>query len=125
MIDCVAFITWSTLFYICLLTTLLPIESLYTMDNLIQLAINIFDPFKIYRKYVIKPLVDVGLVALGTYKEKTQDSMTSARELILRIAFSFFAAAVIIWTAIFMYVAFYYAYMPTVAHMRPVYMQFQ
>lgn len=91
--------------------------------TILESFLNIVDPFKIYRKYVIRPLVDIGLAVLGNYKEKTQDSMSSIRDIILRVAIGLFAGAIITWTAVFMYIAFYYAYMPTVAHMRPVHMQ--
>jgi len=32
---------------------------------------------------------------------------------------------VIIWIAVLMYVSFYYAYMPTVSHVRPVFLLFK
>lgn len=33
--------------------------------------------------------------------------------------------AMIIWVSIFMYVAFYYAYMPSISHVRPIHVQFE
>lgn len=93
--------------------------------GLIDVFMNIIDPFKIYRKYIFKPFFELFFTLLSHYRSKTKNGMTSARGIILRTAIIIFCAAIIIWTAIFMYIAFYYAYMPSVAHMRPVYMQFQ
>lgn len=33
--------------------------------------------------------------------------------------------AMIIWVSIFLYIAFYYAYMPSISHVRPIHVQFE
>lgn len=90
-----------------------------------KLALNVVDPFKIYRNYIIGPIFDIFYAAIDGYKARTKDSVSSVKDVVLKVAVGIFAAAIIIWTAIFMYIAFYYGYMPAVAHMRPVYMQFK
>lgn len=93
--------------------------------GLISLLLVLFDPFGIIRNYIMKPATDVLFGAYSFYKDKTANSVLSAREVIIRLGIIMFAGSVIIWTAIFMYIAFYYTYMPAIAHMRPVNMQFE
>jgi len=47
------------------------------------------------------------------------------RELVFKGAGVALVAAVIVWVAIFLYVAFYYTYIPSVSHIRPVHLQFR
>lgn len=58
-------------------------------------------------------------------KTKADQKVDSMRELVLRIGLVAFVVALIIWTAVFMYASFYYAYMPAISHNRPVHMQFK
>ncbi|XP_074630512.1 uncharacterized protein LOC141889202 [Acropora palmata] len=43
---------------------------------------------------------------------------------VVRIFFWYCTVSVIIWIAVLMYVSFYYAYMPTMSHVRPVFLHF-
>jgi len=87
--------------------------------------VNIIDPFKIMRNLIFWPIIDMFSTILNHYKNRTKDGVTSAKDIILRISVIAFATALIIWASIFMYVAFYYTYMPTTAHIRPVHLQFR
>ena len=49
----------------------------------------------------------------------------ASREIVLRFCFSFLTVLGLLWLAILMYLGFYYAYMPTVRHVKPVHLQFQ
>jgi seipin len=60
--------------------------------------------------------------AINDYRERTIDEL---RELVLKAGVVALVAAVIIWVSIFLYVAFYYTYMPSISHVRPVHLQFE
>jgi seipin len=60
--------------------------------------------------------------AINDYRQRTVDEI---RELVLKAGVVTLVAAVIIWVSIFLYVAFYYTYMPSISHVRPVHLQFQ
>lgn len=94
------------------------------------LFINLVDPFGLLRKIVVQPAL--GTAALfGFYDERAVDSCAgepynaSARDIAVKATFLAFATAVIIWMSIFMYIAFYYTYMPAIEHIRPVHIQFE
>lgn len=96
------------------------------------LLINLVDPFGLLRKVVVQPAL--GTAALfgfydaraasddSCYGERTN---ASARDIAVKATFLAFATAVIIWMSIFMYIAFYYTYMPAIEHIRPVHIQFE
>lgn len=82
-------------------------------------------PIEVLRNYIFQPVVDRTTTTYEGYKRRTTDRVVSARELIFKTAIVVLAAAVIIWLAIFMYIVFYYTYMPIITHIRPVHMQFE
>ena len=59
---------------------------------------------------------------INNYRQRTVDEL---RELIFKGAGVALVAAIVIWVAIFLYVAFYYTYIPSVSHIRPVHLQFR
>ena len=58
-------------------------------------------------------------------QEKTTQSVQSARDAVFRGGLVVISAVLIIWISIFLYTAFYYAYMPSMSHVRPVHLQFK
>lgn len=74
---------------------------------------------------VLNPILDITGAAFVHYKEKTNKGVTSARGIAVKLTVGAMAAAIIIWTSVFMYIAFYYTYMPAIGHIRPVHMQFK
>lgn len=82
-------------------------------------------PFEMLRGYIIQPVLDRTQNTYDDYRSRTKQSVISAREIFFKLGILALAAAVIIWMAIFMYIAFYYTYMPAIAHIRPVHMQFK
>lgn len=82
-------------------------------------------PFELLRGYIIQPMRDRTQATYDDYKNRTAQGVVSLREIIIKLAILALAAAVIIWMAVFMYIAFYYTYMPAIAHIRPVHMQFK
>lgn len=107
------------------------------------------DPFKIGRNYIVKPLFNLASNLYEETLEKTKNGVLSVRDIILRVIIILMAIVIILWTAGFMYVvsilfwswigvwkneslwcnnyfqAFYYAYMPSITHTRPVHIQFK
>lgn len=96
-----------------------------TKMGILDLAINMLDPFGILRSRLFNPAAEFIMAIYDYYRAKTKEGVLSVRDLVLRIGFVAFALSIIVWTAVFMYVAFYYAYMPAIAHVRPVHMQFK
>lgn len=82
-------------------------------------------PFELLRGYIVQPVVDGTQTRIDNVKFRTKQGVISARELVIKLAILALAAALIIWMAVFMYIAFYYTYMPSIAHTRPVHMQFK
>lgn len=64
-----------------------------------------------------------GTVAL--YKKKTTDGVNNIREVIFRGTVVALTTALLVWLSIFMYLAFYYTFVPVISHERPVHLQFR
>jgi Putative adipose-regulatory protein (Seipin). len=60
-----------------------------------------------------------------TFNNYRQRTVVELRELVFKGAGVALISAVVIWVAIFLYVAFYYTYIPSVSHIRPVHLQFR
>lgn len=95
------------------------------MNILLRFIVFSCDPFGLWRRFLIRPVVNVGLKVYDQVKTKADQKVDSARELLLRFGLIAFAVALIIWAAVFLYAAFYYAYMPAISHTRAVHMQFK
>lgn len=61
----------------------------------------------------------------NNYRQRTANNVQEIRELFVKGGVVALVAAFILWIAIFLYVAFYYAYMPSISHVRPVHLQFK
>lgn len=109
------------------------------MSNMI---LKILDPFHIVRTMFLIPATLLGFVDLRQHErnnmnhvdgessqeegqQKTRAESPTARDFALKTTFVTFAAAIIIWVSIFMYITFYYTYMPAIEHLRPVYIQYE
>lgn len=82
-------------------------------------------PFEMLNSFIIQPILQRTQQTYDDYKNRTKEGVITAREIIIKLLILALAAAVIIWMAVFMYIAFYYTYMPAIAHIRPVHMQFE
>ncbi|CAD7090577.1 unnamed protein product [Hermetia illucens] len=91
----------------------------------IDFVLNVMDPFGVIRNRILKPFFEFSLSIYDHYRSRTKEGVLTIRDLIFRMAIVALAIAIIIWTAVFMYVAFYYTHMPAIAHTRPVNMQFE
>lgn len=91
----------------------------------VSLIITLLDPFGIIRKMVFRPVTSVVSTAFDHYRTKTSDQISSVKEMAVKASIVAISSAIVIWAAVFMYIAFYYTFIPAVAHTRPVYMQFK
>lgn len=58
-------------------------------------------------------------------RKTTTQSVQSARDAVFRGGVIVISVILIIWLSIFLYTAFYYAYMPSMSYVRPVHLQFK
>ncbi|XP_023954556.1 seipin [Bicyclus anynana] len=83
------------------------------------------NPFNVFRDFVRLPLEAFVSEQYTGYKKTTNDSITSVKELVYRVGIVSVFLSAILWISIFLYVIFYYTYMPNVTHVRPVHLQFK
>lgn len=83
------------------------------------------NPFKVLRDFVRHPIAAFMNDQYTGYKKKTSESITSVKEILYRLAVLSVFLSASLWISIFLYVAFYYTYMPNVTHVRPVHLQFK
>ncbi|XP_017483445.1 PREDICTED: seipin isoform X1 [Rhagoletis zephyria] len=95
------------------------------MNFLIRFIIFLLDPSGLVRRLLVRPAVQIGYNIYDDIKSRADEKVGSLKELVLRVGLVAFAVVLIIWIAVFMYVAFYYTYMPAISHTRPVHMQFK
>jgi hypothetical protein len=63
---------------------------------------------------------------IHAFTKRTLDSTVDKfRDILLKGGALFLISTVVLWISVFIYVAFYYAYMPAVTHSKPVQLQFQ
>ncbi|XP_003425269.1 seipin [Nasonia vitripennis] len=58
-------------------------------------------------------------------QKKTTEGVQSAKDAVFRGGLIIICGILIVWISIFLYTAFYYAYMPSMTHVRPVHLQFK
>ncbi|XP_029048296.1 seipin [Osmia bicornis bicornis] len=62
---------------------------------------------------------------LFNVQKKTTRGVQSARDVILSGGIIIISGVLIVWLSVFLYTAFYYAYMPSMTYIRPVHLQFK
>lgn len=65
------------------------------------------------------------VLGLPAYRDKTTAFVLTAQQTIYRAIIVLLTVTAILWMAVFLYVAFYYSYMPAISHTRPVHLQFE
>lgn len=91
----------------------------------LSFVLNLLDPFKIIRKCVFRPLAVTGVILAEQYKRKSEAGIQTTRAILLKMIVAIVATAVIFWGAILLYAYFYYTYMPTVSHVKDVYLNYR
>lgn len=82
-------------------------------------------PRKYYRERFKIPVIRFVHETVQLYKRKTETGVNNVKEVIFRGSIVALATALLVWLSVFMYIAFYYAYVPAITHERPVYLQFR
>lgn len=90
-----------------------------------SLILTVLDPFKIIRKYLLKPLAVTGIAYAEEYKRRTNAGVQSTKSILLKLIAAVLVGFSIVWASIFMYAYFYYTYMPTVSHVKDVYLNYR
>ncbi|CAG9854577.1 unnamed protein product [Phyllotreta striolata] len=71
------------------------------------------------------PLVKFIHDTINLYKTRTKAGVNNVRDVLFRGTVIALITALLVWLSIFMYIAFYYVYVPTISHERPVYLKFK
>ncbi|XP_067621895.1 seipin [Eurosta solidaginis] len=95
------------------------------MNFILRLIVFILDPLGLGRRLLIRPALKLGYKVYYELKCRADEKVDSVKEWVLRIGLIAFVVIFIIWIAVFLYVAFYYTYMPAISHTRPAHMQFK
>lgn len=82
-------------------------------------------PRQFLRQRLKLPLVKFVHDTVNLYKRRTKSGVNNIREILFRGTVVALITALLVWLSIFMYIAFYYAYVPTISHERPVHLTFQ
>lgn len=87
--------------------------------------LEFINPFNIFCKYIKTPVEVFIYKQFLNYQDKKNKGINNIKELLYKVCIIAIFSSAIVWMSIFMYVAFYYTYMPNVAHIRPVHLQFK
>lgn len=90
--------------------------------GLLGLVLMILDPFKIVRNYVFKPVATLGLAAAEEYRARKEKSVTTTKNVFLKLLVVVLVGFSVVWASIFLYLYFYYSYMPSVLHVKDVHL---
>lgn len=82
-------------------------------------------PREYVRQKVKLPLIKFVHDTLNLYKTRTKAGVNNIKEVLIKGTVIALITALLVWLSIFMYIAFYYAYVPTVSHERPVHLKFK
>lgn len=94
------------------------------LNFMFTLFINVVDPFRIIRNYIVKPARKVLMAAYEEYKVKTFEKLDGSQTLVLRLFVILTIGFLLMCSAVLLYVLFYLLYMPAATHVKPVHMQF-
>uniref|UniRef100_A0A182QB60 Seipin n=1 Tax=Anopheles farauti TaxID=69004 RepID=A0A182QB60_9DIPT len=90
--------------------------------GLVGLLLMILDPFHIVRNYVIKPIATFGLATVEEYKVRKEKSVNTTKNVFLKLFIVVLVGFSVVWASIFLYLYFYYSYMPSVLHVKDVHL---
>lgn len=82
-------------------------------------------PREFYKQKFKIPLIKFVYNTIDLYTTKTQSGVQNIREILFKGIIVAFITSLLVWLSIFMYAAFYFAYVPVVSHEKPVYLQFR
>ena len=59
------------------------------------------------------------------YRKKALVAAFSFKDIVYRLFAILLTTSFIVWLSVFIYVSFYYSYVPTISHIRPVHLEFR
>lgn len=88
---------------------------------------NIFHlgPSQFLRQKLKLPLIKFIHDTVTLYKLRTKSGVNNLRDILFRGIVIAFITALLVWLSIFMYLAFYYVYVPILKHEKPVHLKFR
>lgn len=86
---------------------------------------SVFSPRRFARERIKLPLAKFVYDTVDLYKSRTKTGVNNLREILFRGSIVALLTALVVWLSIFMYAAFYYVYVPTITHEKPVYLTFR
>lgn len=97
------------------------------MGRIITKAISFLrlGPREYYRQNFKIPLVKFVHNTIELYTTRTKTGVENIRDILLKGIIVAFITSLLVWLSIFMYAAFYFAYVPAVSHEKPVFLQFR
>lgn len=94
------------------------------LNFMFTMFINIVDPFKILRRYILMPSYSTAMAMYEEYKEKTLHKLDGSQSVILRVFVILTTGFLLFCGAVLIYVLFYLMYMPSSTHIKPAHMQY-
>ncbi|KAL3284779.1 hypothetical protein HHI36_018922 [Cryptolaemus montrouzieri] len=82
-------------------------------------------PRRFVKDNIKLPLAKFIFDTVNLYKSRAKTGANSVRDIFFRGSVVALITALIVWLSIFMYVAFYYTYVPIITHDKPVYLNFK
>uniref|UniRef100_A0A182RYB7 Seipin n=1 Tax=Anopheles funestus TaxID=62324 RepID=A0A182RYB7_ANOFN len=90
--------------------------------GLVGLLLMVLDPFRIIRNYIFKPIATFSLAAAEEYKARKEKSVNTTKNVFLKLFVVVLVGFSVVWASIFLYLYFYYSYMPSVLHVKDVHL---
>ncbi|KAF5279492.1 hypothetical protein FQA39_LY05602 [Lamprigera yunnana] len=82
-------------------------------------------PKTFYKSNILTPTVKFVFDTVQLYKRRTTQGINNVKEILLRGTIVAAITALLVWLSIFMYLSFYYVYVPTISYERPAFIQFK
>ncbi|CAG9763194.1 unnamed protein product [Ceutorhynchus assimilis] len=82
-------------------------------------------PKEYLRQRLKLPLIKFIHDTVKLYKSRTRSGVNTIKEVLIRGAIIALITSILVWLSILMYMAFYYVYVPSVKHERPVHLKFK
>lgn len=94
------------------------------LNFLFSIFINVVDPFRIIRRFIVQPATSKLIAIYEEYKALTLEKFDGSQSMILRVFVIFTIGFLLLCGAVLLYVLFYLLYMPEATHVKPVHMQY-
>lgn len=94
------------------------------LNFMFSLFVNVIDPFRILRKFIVWPIAETVNNVYEEYKEKTIEKLDGSQSIILRFFVIVTIGFLLFCGAVLLYVLFHLMYMPASTHVKPVHMQY-